>query len=147
MLPTTPLTLLLSLSTITLATPLFKRQDPGWSFTSYASLDRCTGKQESVQDVHVSHIHRLTLSTTSGAAGSYSGDQSAPCTSGADITTGGSFGSFIPGNIREGCSVRFYTLSDCAPDTLIRTLTNGAPAVCEQANPPQNIQAFDVRCS
>jgi hypothetical protein len=33
------------------------------------------------------------------------------------------------------------------PLKVVRTLTSGAPAVCEQANPPENIQKSKVRCS
>lgn len=115
-----------SLSSIglTLATPLgqmSKRQDPAWSFTVYQSLQRCTG-----------------------AADPYSGDGSQGCTNGI---RNGSFGSFIVGSIREGCSVAFYDEADCAPDSIVAVLTSETEQSCMQgALEAANIPAFDVQC-
>lgn len=123
---TSTLAVLASLSSIglSLATPfaqMSKRQDPAWSFTVYQSLERCTG-----------------------AADPYSGDGSQECTTGI---RNGSFGSFIVGTIREGCSVAFYDEADCAIDSIIAVLTSETEQTCMQAAlEAANIPAFDVQC-
>jgi hypothetical protein len=82
------------------------RQSPTWSFSVYQGNARCTGARDP-----------------------YSGSGTTECTKGI---RNGSFGSYIPGDIRNDCSVYLYANEDCDPAGLIDIMTAADEKTCLQ---------------
>lgn len=100
---------------------LTARQDTAWLFYAYQSHEVCTGETDP-----------------------YSGAGSQDCTQGI---LNGSFGSFIRGDIQEGCSIYLYNNADCSLDGIVDVITSETPQQCLQPDIELvDVQSFDVIC-